>query len=181
MAYQSQKSVTRVFVPATSVAVAVSHFRKTTSRAEDGGAGAGRHSRKTLSLTHRDITSCHSQYAIIKPVPLSLQCFPLKPIIPAMLMKKIHHIGPINGVLGFPLSAQMKIVSPVVERGNGQVAVCSVFSFFPMRSRRSVEGSGMQHIAGCLGLLARSSDWSCVCLCMPGDLNGELSKLISCS
>lgn len=57
-------------------------------------------------------------------------------------MKKTHHISPINGVLGFPLSAQMKIVSPVVERGNGQVAVCSVFSFFfffPMRSRRSVE------------------------------------------
>lgn len=39
-------------------------------------------------------------------------------------------------------------------------------------------GSGMQHIAGCLGLLARSSDWSCVCLCMPDDLNGELDKLI---
>ena len=105
-------------------------------------------------------------------------------------MKKTHHISPINGVLGFPLSAQMKIVSPVVERGNGQVAVCSVFSFFfflfffffqcVLEGQLSLKilGSGMQHIAGCLGLLARSSDWSCVCLCMPDDLNGELDKLI---
>lgn len=55
----------------------------------------------------------------------------------------------------------MKIVSPVVERGNGHVAVCSVLLFFfycVLEGQLSVKflGFGMQRIAGCLGLLARS-------------------------
>ena len=66
----------------------------------------------------------------------------------------------------FPFGARMKIVSPVVERGNGHVAVCSVLLFFfycVLEGQLSVKflGFGMQRIAGCLGLLARSSDWSC--------------------
>lgn len=59
----------------------------------------------------------------------------------------------------------MKIVSPVVERGNGQVAKCSVLLFCQcvLEGQLSLKilGSGMQLIAECLGLLARSSDWSC--------------------
>ena len=54
----------------------------------------------------------------------------------------------------------MKIVSPVVERGNGHVAVCSVLLFFQcvLEGQLSMKilGSGMQRVAGCLGLLARS-------------------------